>query len=758
MYALLIYSLKAGICLAVFYLFFKLLLSRETFHRLNRIVVLAALVLSFVLPLCVITVYRELPALPEVPNLPVPENVTAPVPAPATAEARFPWEKVAGGLFLLGAVGTLLWTLASLIGVLRLIRRGRREGLDDGSVLVRLDQPITPFSWGRYIVLSERDMAENGMAIVLHERAHLRLRHSADLLIADLAGCLQWFNPAMWLLRRELRAIHEYEADEAVLESGEDARQYQLLLIRKAAGNRWYSVANSFNHSKLKNRIDMMLRKKSSRWAGAKALFLLPLTGLALGAFARTTYVFPDDKSSLTRLTITNSIPADDGNKPLILLDGQEIASLDSLDADRIASISVLKDASSTALYGLRGINGVILVTSKDASSGKQAVSLENIEGRGSVVIRDSETGATASASEDGNETTIRIEGYRGSLNGKVAKVNLSDPDAGKVWVIDGRKAFPAEVQLLDQGRVVSMSVIKGAGVAAEYGDDMATSLIKITTKDAAKTTEKALQSAEEGIVSAREGLEAARKQMSRKEWRRVQKQLDKAQREIDAARSEMALEMAAARKEIEAAREYMSDEVRIEAQNAIAEAQKTLSDSQVQAELEVAKNVLSDPEVRAQLEKAEKALSDPQVRAKLDEAKKVLSDPEVRDKLQQAEKRLADPRVQALLDQTAGQEPLTVEMKTFRKIEGLMEQAAGRGETISDKVIVVRSSGKSSFGKGAELLFVIDGKRVKNPKNLDELFDPARVENITILKDSLAVEKYGKEAANGVILITTKK
>ncbi|MFR7965210.1 MAG: M56 family metallopeptidase [Alistipes finegoldii] len=100
-------------------------------------------------------------------------------------------------------------------------------------MLVRIGRSVTPFSWYRYIVLSEKDLAENGDAIVLHEKAHLRLRHSVDLLLTDLAGCLQWFNPAMWLLRRELRAIHEYEADEAVLDSGVDAKHYQLLLIRK---------------------------------------------------------------------------------------------------------------------------------------------------------------------------------------------------------------------------------------------------------------------------------------------------------------------------------------------------------------------------------------------------------------------------------------------------------------------------------------------------------------------------------------------
>ena len=82
---------------------------------------------------------------------------------------------LAGAAFLLGAAATLLWTLCSLIGVLRLIRGGRRERLEDGAVLVRTERPVTPFSWGRYIVMSERDLAENGGAILLHERAHLRL-------------------------------------------------------------------------------------------------------------------------------------------------------------------------------------------------------------------------------------------------------------------------------------------------------------------------------------------------------------------------------------------------------------------------------------------------------------------------------------------------------------------------------------------------------------------------------------------------------
>ena len=149
-YDLAIYSLKVGACLAVFYLFFKLLLSRETFHRFNRIVVLGAIVLSFVLPLCVITVYRTLPALP-VSVLPA---VSTAADLPAEGHA-FPWERLLGGLFAVGVAGAFVRLCWSLGGVARLIGRcDRRERLDDGTVLVHAGDSVRPFSWGRFIVLS----------------------------------------------------------------------------------------------------------------------------------------------------------------------------------------------------------------------------------------------------------------------------------------------------------------------------------------------------------------------------------------------------------------------------------------------------------------------------------------------------------------------------------------------------------------------------------------------------------------------------
>lgn len=298
METLALYALKVGACLALFYLFFKLLLSRETLHRFNRLLLLGTILLSFVLPFCVITITREVPAAPAAEFPAWLLTQAGELPGQAPGEAPFDWGRLLGGLYLAGAAAMLLATAVSVLQVQRMVRRGRCEVLPEGWTLVRLPQVQTPFSWWRYIVVPD-DACDEGFAqIIEHESAHLRLRHSWDLVLADLAGCMQWFNPAMWLLRRELRAIHEYEADEAVLASGADARQYQLMLIKKAAGKRWYSVANSFNHSNLKNRITMMLQKRSSRWARAKALVAVPLVCVALGAFARTVEVPVEDKGT----------------------------------------------------------------------------------------------------------------------------------------------------------------------------------------------------------------------------------------------------------------------------------------------------------------------------------------------------------------------------------------------------------------------------------------------------------------------------
>lgn len=554
MYELLTYSLKTGACLVVFYLFFKLLMSRETFHRLNRILLLGVVVLSFVLPLCVITVIRELPALPEMPAETMNYDLSvAPSPEP------FPWERLAGGLFLIGAAMTLAWTLRSLIGVLRLIRGGRRERLDDGVVLVRMPQPITPFSWGRYIVVSEQDLAVSGAEIITHERAHLRLRHSLDLLVTDVAGCLQWFNPAMWLLRRELRAIHEFEADKAVLDSGVDARQYQLLLVKKAVGGRWYSVANSFNHSKLKIRIGMMLREKSSRWASAKALVVLPLTALALGAFAQTTYVFPEDKHQKKRVTV--SVSGSDVSvrgvkgKPQIVVDGKEFSGgMNDLNPEQVASIRVVKDSTGLLEYGEKAKDGVIYVTSKKTVSANGNLNGKSVKvtfsGDGNAQLVMSEDGysyTTGNANTKTENKPIMVTSTQ-TKDGTVVVRSSSSTGNGEaavklLYIVDGQE-YSGNVNDIKPEDIGSVNVYKGGPVFDKYKDRDVEGVVHITTKRAAaqateQTVKASLEAAEAGISAARAGLNSARQHMSDKEWQQAQVQLDQAAEQIKTARVE---------------------------------------------------------------------------------------------------------------------------------------------------------------------------------------------------------------------------
>ena len=288
--AFFVYIVKSAVCLAVFYLFYRLLLSRETFHRFNRIALLGILILSCVIPFAEVTMKEPMEVSQHLLTweellLMADFNQTATVEtAPVSA---ITWREMLLVIYLSGIVFFFLRNLWSLSRMLRLIKGSTVVRQENGITLITHQKEIAPFSWIKFVVISEKDLKENGEEILTHEYAHIRRRHSIDLLIADICIFFQWFNPASWLLKQELQNIHEFEADESVIAQGIDARKYQLLLIKKAVGTRLYSMANSFNHSSLKKRITMMLKKKSSPWARLKYLYVLPLAAIAVAAFAR---------------------------------------------------------------------------------------------------------------------------------------------------------------------------------------------------------------------------------------------------------------------------------------------------------------------------------------------------------------------------------------------------------------------------------------------------------------------------------------
>lgn len=276
----LVYTFRVSLSLAAVFAAYKLFMSRETLYALNRFAILAAVAMSFVLPFAKMP---QLSALNE--DLTVPEvfiELEGVVVHSGSQQNIGVWDVIATVL-VVGSVFFFLRFLVSIISVLFKVFKSKSVNIGNGIKLIIGGKDFAPVSWMRYVFISADDYAGNCDEIIAHETAHIRYGHSFDLIFMDLVCAIQWFNPCVWLFRRELCAVHEFQADQKVVDLGFNAKLYQILLVKKAAGRRWNFVANSLNHSNLKNRITMMTRKKSSKKVAIKAL--LPVAVSAVFAF-----------------------------------------------------------------------------------------------------------------------------------------------------------------------------------------------------------------------------------------------------------------------------------------------------------------------------------------------------------------------------------------------------------------------------------------------------------------------------------------
>ena len=272
--------MSVAIILAIEYIVYKCLLANATFYRFNRGVLLA----------CYAIALAAVPAGDFLGRI-LAESGTAPAAgaisisgikaelagAPAQASGTGIWHAIPL-IYLAGAALVALLTIYSYIKMARIIRGGEKRVTED-AVIVVANTTVSPFSWGRYLVISPAD-ADNRL-IIEHELIHIRNHHSLDLIFAQLFIIFNWFNPVAWLMRRELSAVHEYDVDRRILSSGVKATDYQMLLIRKTVGPGFQSIANSLNHSQLKNRLTMMLKSKSKSARYLCAAALLPAALLA---------------------------------------------------------------------------------------------------------------------------------------------------------------------------------------------------------------------------------------------------------------------------------------------------------------------------------------------------------------------------------------------------------------------------------------------------------------------------------------------
>ena len=311
MAAFFIFVLKSAFVLAMLVSLFMIFMSRETFHRVNRFVMLSIICIALLLPavnLGVESPFKKLAASIEncfaseesdgivieisgFDEQPVFTDVALDIPSLEPAEEKpFDWLLLVAVLYFAGVALLVVRQAVMYVQVARIIVRSRvadasQYGCEGISLRVHSGKE-KPFSWFRWVVVSEEDLKDGVREILVHETAHACAGHSWDIMIADAVIIMQWFNPIAWIMKNCLKDIHEFEADEAVINSGVNARQYQLLIIKKAVGARLYSIANSFNHSLTKKRITMMCKEKSKMWRCAKALYILPVAAVAALSFS----------------------------------------------------------------------------------------------------------------------------------------------------------------------------------------------------------------------------------------------------------------------------------------------------------------------------------------------------------------------------------------------------------------------------------------------------------------------------------------
>ena len=537
-----IYILKSSVCLVLFYLFFRLLLSKETFHRFNRMALLGVLFFSLLIPCIEVTTRHQVEVQQAVLSIEqlllmaeleaTPANVGAVQETPTIS-----WVQIVLLVYLAGILFLVCRNIYSLICLFRLVHSGKHEKLEKGVTLVVHNQEIAPFSWMKYIVISRKDLEENGREILIHEMAHIHHRHLVDLLVADICIFFQWFNPGAWLLKQELQNIHEYEADETVINEGVNAKEYQLLLIKKAVGTRLYSMANSFNHSKLKKRITMMLKEKSNPWARLKYLYVLPLAAIAVTAFARPEISEKVEEISAVKVndlaeivetkseenvvkelvdTTKNKVVVvgyrtekkdsvltsgkkkvaisvqgiSDEGKPLVIINGKESDRevVNALNPECIESVSVIGPEKAIKVYGEKAKDGVMDI--KLYSEKKFAPRKIEIEGINKTRLDALNSGAKSWGatfrSADGGKPLVIIDGKEATGDDPLA--NISPDRIRSISVLKDKTALAAYGDKGKNGVIEVNLLVKEEYQARQISiraiNDTVTSTIKVTASE----------------------------------------------------------------------------------------------------------------------------------------------------------------------------------------------------------------------------------------------------------------------------------
>ena len=296
------YFLKINVGIIVFYIFYRLFFYKDTFFHWRRTALLCFLGVSLFYPMLNLqewvkahepmVVIADLYATTLLPEVVFEETITP---------THTNWQEFATNslsiIYFCGVILLFIRFIMQLTSIILLRIQCKVTEIQGVRVQI-LNKASGPFSFFHWIFVHPESHTQEELAEILtHEQTHAHQLHSADIMFSELICIACWFNPFIWLMKREIRNNLEYMADQRVLQTGYDYKVYQYHLLGLAHNKAAATLYNSFNVLPLKNRIKMMNKKRTKEIGRTKYLLFLPLAALLLiisniEAVARTTKNF----------------------------------------------------------------------------------------------------------------------------------------------------------------------------------------------------------------------------------------------------------------------------------------------------------------------------------------------------------------------------------------------------------------------------------------------------------------------------------
>lgn len=288
------YILKSALISATLFAFYKAFLEKETFFYSNRLFFLLGILVSVLLPLIIIPVKVEVmpsavATLSDATSLLISNSEKV----PTEVAENFDWQFL---LYSVYGIGFLFFTFKFLfeIGSLAFLLYKNPKRREGNYVFVETKQESSPFSFFFWIVFNRNRFTKEELKLIInHEKVHVNEWHSIDLLFIQILLIFQWFNPFLWLYKKELQQNLEYIADNKLqqkiskkAEKESNLKDYQYLLLKTSIGKDPFALTNNFFNSHLKKRIIMLQKSKTNRFNQIKFALLLPLLALFMYSFS----------------------------------------------------------------------------------------------------------------------------------------------------------------------------------------------------------------------------------------------------------------------------------------------------------------------------------------------------------------------------------------------------------------------------------------------------------------------------------------